>query len=112
MPLLLPRRHVAIAIDGGGIKGLIVAKALAALEKELTGDQPLITYPGLKILTGTSTGALITAGIAAGMRAADIVQLYINSGAKAFPPLLPLWLPRGVRLFLTAIMGQIGRAHV
>jgi len=29
------RKHVAIAVDGGGIKGVIVTRALAILEEHL-----------------------------------------------------------------------------
>ena len=61
------RNNTAIAIDGGGIRGLIVARALIALEEELGGG-PLIEHPQIKILAGTSTGAIITAGIALGNR--------------------------------------------
>ena len=60
------RPHTALAIDGGGIKGLIVAQALIALEEELGGG-PLIQRPELQIMAGTSTGAIITAAIAMGM---------------------------------------------
>ena len=80
------RKHVALAIDGGGIKGLIVARALMALEDEL-GGKPLIEQPQLRVMAGTSTGAMITAAIAMGMKAEEITQVYINMGQDVFPPL-------------------------
>jgi predicted acylesterase/phospholipase RssA len=86
------RRNAALAIDGGGIKGLIVAKALIALEDEL-GGRPLIEHPSLKILAGTSTGAIITAAIAVGMSAREITDLYVAAGSSVFPALLPAWVP-------------------
>jgi patatin-like phospholipase/acyl hydrolase len=83
------RKHVALAIDGGGIKGLIVARALMALEDEL-GGKPLIEQPQLRVLAGTSTGAMITAAIAMGMKAEEITQVYVNMGQEVFPPLTRL----------------------
>jgi hypothetical protein len=84
------RKHVALAVDGGGIKGVMVAKALAVLEEHLG-------IPGGKIFrltTGTSTGSIIAAGIAAGMSAADIHELYSRMAADVFPKTLRyyLWL--------------------
>ncbi|MHB8626931.1 MAG: patatin-like phospholipase family protein [Aggregatilineales bacterium] len=90
------RNNAALAIDGGGIRGLIVARALVALEQELGGG-PLIEHPQIKILAGTSTGAIITAGIAIGMKAADIANLYTTLGQKVFPPVAPSWLPTGLQ---------------
>jgi predicted acylesterase/phospholipase RssA len=89
------RNNVAIAIDGGGIKGLIVARALMALEDELGGG-PLISHPQIKILAGTSTGAIITAAIAMGMEAKDIAKIYMDMGQTVFPPLPPAWLPKAL----------------
>jgi predicted acylesterase/phospholipase RssA len=89
------RQHVALAIDGGGIKGLIVARALVALENELGGG-PLIKYPQLKILAGTSTGAIITAAIAMGMKAEEIAKVYVDLGQQVFPPLTPAWFPKAL----------------
>jgi patatin-like phospholipase/acyl hydrolase len=90
------RQHVALAIDGGGIKGLVVAQALITLEAELGGG-PLIQLPQLKIMAGTSTGAIITAAIAMGMKAADIAQVYMEMGQEVFPPLAPTWLPKALQ---------------
>ncbi len=87
------RQHTALAIDGGGIKGLVVAQALIALEAEL-GGEPLIKVPQIQFLAGTSTGAIITAAIAMGMKAQDIAQVYLDLGQQVFPPLAPSWLPK------------------
>jgi uncharacterized protein len=89
------RQHAALAIDGGGIKGLVVAQALTALEAELGGG-PLIKHLRLKILAGTSTGAIITAAIAMGMEAHDIAQVYLDLGQDVFPPLVPDWFPKAL----------------
>src|SRR5690242_1946410 len=89
------RENVALAIDGGGIKGLIVSRALMALEDEL-GGEPLINHPQIKILAGTSTGSVIATAIALGMKAEEIAKLYSDLGQQVFPPLVPTWLPKFV----------------
>lgn len=90
------RDNVAIAIDGGGIKGLVVSRALAKLEREL-GGKPLIEHPSIKILAGTSTGSLISMGLAVGMSADQIAQIYSDFGQDVFPPLSPPWFPEFLR---------------
>ena len=90
------RKHVGIAIDGGGIKGLIVARALIALEEE-SGCKSLIANPQIKILAGTSTGAIRTASIAIGMEAKDIVRAYRDMGQRVFPSLTAQWLPNPLK---------------
>jgi predicted acylesterase/phospholipase RssA len=90
------RPHVGIAIDGGGIKGLIIARALMALETELD-CKPLIRHPHIKILAGTSTGAILTGALAMGMDAEAIAQVYQDVGQQVFPRLTPRWLPRPLK---------------
>jgi predicted acylesterase/phospholipase RssA len=97
------RKHAALAIDGGGIRGLIVAKALIALETEL-GGRPLIEHPSLKILAGTSTGAIITAALAIGLSAREITDLYVATGSNVFPPLAPAWVPGPIQQALGVIL--------
>jgi len=53
------RQHVAIAVDGGGIKGVIVTRALAILEEHL--GQSL--HEVFRLAAGTSTGSIISAGV-------------------------------------------------
>lgn len=74
------RKNVAIAIDGGGIRGVIVTKALSLLEEQL--GKPV--HDIFRLTTGTSTGSIISAGIASGLTAARMHQLYVNLGGTIF----------------------------
>lgn len=74
------RKHVAVAIDGGGIRGVIIARALSILEKHL--GRP--AYDIFRLAAGTSTGSIIAAGIGAGLSAAQMDQLYIRLGPRIF----------------------------
>jgi predicted acylesterase/phospholipase RssA len=74
------RKHVAIAIDGGGIKGVIVARALAILEDHLGKSSHEI----FRLAAGTSTGSIISAGIGAGLTGAQMHWLYTELGPTIF----------------------------
>ena len=78
------RDHVGIAIDGGGIRGLIVTQALAVLE-EFTGQSVHDTF---RLSVGTSTGSIISAGIATGLSAGKMTELYMQMGNTIFPKTL------------------------
>jgi uncharacterized protein len=75
------RKHLAIAIDGGGIRGVIVTQALTMLEEKL--GYPL--HQRIELAAGTSTGAIIAAGLTAGLDAKTINQIYLEFGAQIFP---------------------------
>jgi patatin-like phospholipase/acyl hydrolase len=74
------RKNVAIAIDGGGIRGVIVTKALSMLEQEL--NQPL--HDIFRLTAGTSTGSIIAAGLASGLTAEHLNQMYLRLGREIF----------------------------
>ncbi len=67
-------RRKLLAIDGGGIRGIIPATALVKLE-QTTGQ---LTRDIFAFVAGTSTGAIIAAGIAAGVPAQRILDLYVT----------------------------------
>ena len=52
------RKHAAIAIDGGGIKGLIVARALDILEDHL-GKSLHDTFRGIPIIRGLNSNRIV-----------------------------------------------------
>src|SRR5690348_5019293 len=71
-----------LSIDGGGIRGIIPASALVALEQQ-TGKPVRESFD---FLAGTSTGALIAAAAAAGVPATRILDIYVNRAAEIFTP--------------------------
>ena len=75
----MPRQYL-LSIDGGGIRGIIPACALAKLE-DATGK---LTRDTFSFVAGTSTGAIIAAGIAAGVPAARIRDLYLTRAREVF----------------------------
>ena len=74
------RKNLAIAIDGGGIRGVIVTRALTMLEQAL--GQPL--HDAARLYAGTSTGSIISAALAAGLTAPRIHDLYLTLGDTVF----------------------------
>jgi Patatin-like phospholipase len=84
------RNHVAVAIDGGGIRGVVVTRALAILEEQL--GRPCRDIFGLT--AGTSTGSIVSAGIGVGLTGAQMTQLYQDLGNNIFTKTLRsrLWL--------------------
>ncbi|HEY9077659.1 MAG TPA: patatin-like phospholipase family protein [Anaerolineaceae bacterium] len=74
------RKHVAIAIDGGGIRGIVVARALSMLEEALQTP----SYQIFRLAVGTSTGSIISAAVAAGYSAQAIHGLYLKLGKTIF----------------------------
>lgn len=77
------RRFRILSIDGGGIKGLFPATVLAELERRFLDGGPITRH--FDLVAGTSTGGIIALGLGAGLRAADLAELYSNRGAEIFP---------------------------
>jgi len=82
------RKHVALAVDGGGIRGVIVTRALSILEDHL--GKP--SYEIFRLLAGTSTGSIISAGIASGLFGLELHRLYLEFGTTIFQKRLRAFL--------------------
>jgi predicted acylesterase/phospholipase RssA len=74
------RKNVAIAIDGGGIKGVMVTRALTVLEDYLGKS----SHEVFRLAAGTSTGSIISAGIGAGLTGMEMHRLYTRLGDTIF----------------------------
>ncbi len=70
-----------LSLDGGGIRGVVAAKILSLIEKQI--EQPLNEY--FNLITGTSTGSILAAAIATGIKSEDIVKLYKQKSSIIFP---------------------------
>lgn len=76
-----------LAIDGGGIRGVLSLKIVEEIEQLLIKesgrpDYRLADY--FDYVAGTSTGGIIAAGIAIGMSVKQILDFYLNNGAAMF----------------------------
>ena len=85
--LLRPKdKRKLLALDGGGIRGLITIEVLAALEEQLRGDRgdDFRLADEFDYVGGTSTGAIIATCVSLGMSTAQIRDFYLESGLEMF----------------------------
>ena len=75
-----PRRYRILALDGGGIRGVMTAYWLARLEKKLRA--PCADH--FDLVAGTSTGSILACAIAMRIPAEQIVTLYREKGRDIF----------------------------
>lgn len=78
------RRFRILSIDGGGIRGVFPAAALAALERAYTGGRSVADF--FDLIAGTSTGGILALGLGARVPAASLLELYVGRGCEIFPP--------------------------
>ena len=83
-----PRPRRLLALDGGGIRGVMTLEILAEIERQLReirgagADFRLCQF--FDYVGGTSTGAIIAAGLARGMSAAELLTFYQKVGPSMF----------------------------
>lgn len=86
--LLGPGPKRILALDGGGTKGIIELAFLERIETLLRaqhGDDPDFRLSDwFDLIGGTSTGAIIAAGLAMGKPVSEITQLYLRLAPLAF----------------------------
>lgn len=83
-------RFQILSLIGGGIRGAFVTSYLRELEQKL--GRPI--SESFDLIAGTSTGAIIAAGLALGMPAEQMHQFYVRYGKSIFSP-RPPFRPRG-----------------
>jgi patatin-like phospholipase/acyl hydrolase len=78
-----------LALDGGGVRGLLTARILANIELHLSQDKAAVTPLGLHfdLIAGTSTGGIIALALAAGESAQTILSFYEMYIPKIFATL-------------------------
>lgn len=86
-----------LALDGGGIRGALSLGFLTEIERLLRqrhGNDDLLLCDYFDLIGGTSTGAVIAAGLASGMTAAKIEEVYLDFGGEVFSQARSLGLTR------------------
>jgi hypothetical protein len=83
-----PHQKRLLALDGGGIMGVITLQLLKRMEDQLRplsgkGDQ-FVLADFFDYFGGTSTGAIIATGLAMGKPVKDLMDFYDQSGAAMF----------------------------
>ncbi len=81
-----------LALDGGGIRGYYTAVLLAGLVRHFevsTGRTNLDLGKGFDLIAGTSTGGILAAALAYGVRPEEIAKLYKERGPAIFPERFP-----------------------
>ncbi|MBX7214974.1 MAG: patatin-like phospholipase family protein [Thermoflexales bacterium] len=73
-------KKALLAIDGGGIRGIIPLCALVEMERQINKPAREV----FSFLAGTSTGAIIIAALSQGMPAAQVLDMYVKIGPQAF----------------------------
>ena len=77
-----------LALDGGGIRGIITLEILAGLEtllREQSGRQnDFVLADYFDFIAGTSTGAIIGTALSLGMSVADVRSFYLETGREMF----------------------------
>src|SRR5258705_7936211 len=90
-----------LALDGGGLRGILTLSYLAEIESALRerhgGSKDFRLSHYFDLIAGTSTGSIIAAALARGMAVADIIKKYNDLGQRVFQK---SWLRQGyVRAF-------------
>jgi len=80
-------KHI-LALDGGGIRGIITLEILARIEsllREKSGRQDdFVLADYFDFIAGTSTGAIIGTALSLGMTVTDIRSFYLETGREMF----------------------------
>jgi uncharacterized protein len=110
-----PRR--ILAVDGGGVRGALAVGLITKLEatlREKLGRPNLVLSDYFDLIGGTSTGAIIAAGLALGRSADDLAELYRRLGPRVFhgggfriPLIQPRFDPKRLEAVIREELGDV-----
>ena len=76
-----------LSLDGGGLRGMMtiqVLKKIESLLRQRFDDEKMLLSDYFDLIAGTSTGAIIAAGLSLGMTVDEIDKHYCDLGEKVF----------------------------
>jgi uncharacterized protein len=75
-----------LALDGGGIRGVVAARILQEVEQQIRNQgKGEFLHEYFDLIAGTSTGSILTGGIAVGNTSDQLIKMYQNRGKDIFP---------------------------
>ena len=74
------RKFRILALDGGGIRGVISAQILERVQEKI--GQPLNEY--FDLIAGTSTGSILAASLVLGKNPQELIKIYKDQGEQIF----------------------------
>ena len=74
------RKFRILALDGGGIRGVISATILKRVQEKI--GQPLNEY--FDLIAGTSTGSILAASLVLGKNPQELIKIYKDQGEQIF----------------------------
>jgi len=72
-------RYNILSLDGGGIRGVLTIRLIEHLEEQFPGFLEQVD-----LITGTSTGGILTLALAAGLSPQQVREMYQTMGQKVF----------------------------
>ena len=90
-----PSPFTVLTLDGGGMRGLYTASVLRVLAKRFRQERgedssrALDIGAGFDLVVGTSTGALLAAGVVAGIPVGRLCALFRQNGPRIFTRSVP-----------------------
>ena len=91
------KNYTILCCDGGGIRGLLTAMLLNGLPTNLV--------PNTQLFAGTSTGGILSIGMAAGIALSDLVNLYSTDCPSIFTQ-TPAASPAEINTYILNLVGQ------
>ena len=75
-----------LALDGGGIRGVVAARLLQEVEQEIRNQgKGNFLHEYFDLIAGTSTGSMLAGAIALGKESHELIKLYKDRGKDIFP---------------------------
>lgn len=99
-------RFQILSLVGGGIRGAFITAYLREIEQRL--GRPIAQ--SFDLIAGTSTGAIIAAGLALGISAEDMHNFYVRYGRQIFSP-RPPYKAKGAFRFAYPLANRIFRSR-
>lgn len=86
MSVEAPRPKRILAIDGGGVRGVVAIAFLEALQQRLSREagHPVALRDHFDLIGGTSTGAILATALALGLELGEVRQHYFDLAPAVF----------------------------